>query len=299
MTTPSKIEKVGFIGLGKMGAPIAQNILKAGFDLTVYDRVSEKINLLVAQGARGAGSSEEAATGADVVISCLMDDQSVLEVVTGENGLLAGLKQDGIHIGTTTISPGCAAKLSELHQAHGSLYVAGPIFGRPAAAETGTLLSYIAGNAGAIAACEKLFAVYTHAYINVGPDHKIANSVKLSYNFMLIALVELFSETYTLAEKSGIDLEMMGELILTILAHPMMKEYSARIRTRDFDPAAFELSAGFKDVELMQQVSSEVRVPLPIASIVREKFLTALANGMTDKDWSAIHEITRQNAGLQ
>lgn len=296
--TVSKIEKVGFIGLGKMGAPIAQNILKVGFDLTVYDLVAEKINLLVAQGAQGVTSSEEAATGVDVVMSCLMDDQSVLEVVTEKNGLLAGLKPGGIHIGTTTISPGCAAKLAELHQAHGSVYVAGPIFGRPSSAETGTLLTYVAGDAEAIAACEKLFAAYTRSCTYVGADHKLVNSIKLSYGFILVGLLELFSEAYTLAEKSGIDLEMMGELILTMLAHPMMKEYNTRIRTRDFEPAGFALSTGFKDVELMQQASSEVRAPLPIVGIVREKFLTALANGMTDKDWSAIHEITRQNAGL-
>lgn len=296
--TKNKIEKVGFIGLGKMGAPIAHNLLKAGFDLTVYDRAPERINLLVAQGARGAASSKEAAVGADVVISCVLNDQSVLEVVTGKDGMLAGLKPGGVHIGATTISPGCAAKLAELHQAHGSVYIAGPIFGRPSSAEAGALLTYVAGEAEAIAACEKLFAAYTRSCTYVGPDHKLVNSIKLSYGFILVGLLELFSEAYTLAEKSGIDLEMMGELILTMLAHPMMKEYNTRIRTRDFEPAGFALSTGFKDIELILQASSEVRTPLPIANIAREKILTALANGMTEKDWSVIHEITRQNAGL-
>lgn len=298
MPVPQRIEKVGFIGLGRMGAPIANNILKAGFDLTVYNRTPEKMKPFIEKGATGVTSPKEAATGADAVITCLMDDQSVLDNVTGENSLLAGLKPGGVHVGTATISPGCAAKLAELHQAHGSYYVVGPIFGRPDAAEAGTLLTYVAGNEGAIAACDRLFEAYTGSHIYMGEDHKVVNSVKLTMNFMLVSLIELFSEVYTFAEKSGIDLQFTHDLILTVLAHPALKQYATRIRTRDFDPA-FDLRAGFKDVELALQASTEVRAPLPIASAVREKFLTALASGMADQDWSAVSEITRRNAGLQ
>jgi 3-hydroxyisobutyrate dehydrogenase-like beta-hydroxyacid dehydrogenase len=298
MPVPQRIEKVGFIGLGKMGALIAQNILKAGFDLTVYNRTPEKMKPLIEKGAKRAPSPKEAATEADVVITCLMDDQSVLDTVTGENGLLAGLKPGGVHIGTATISPACATKLAELHRAHGSYYVAGPIFGRPDAAEAGTLLTYVAGDREAIAACDSLFNAYTKSHIYMGEDHQVVNSIKLAMNFMLVSFIELFSEVYTFAEKSGIDPEFTNELILTVLAHPVLKQYATRIRTRDFEPA-FDLRAGFKDVELMLQASTEVRAPLTIASAVREKFLTALASDMADKDWSAVSEVTRRNAGLR
>lgn len=295
--TPS-IEKVGFIGLGRMGAPIAKNILRAGFDLTVYNRTPEKMKPLIEKGATGATSPKEAAAGADAVITCLMDDQSVLDNVTGENGLLAGLKPGGVHIGTATISPACATKLAELHRAHGSYYVAGPIFGRPDAAEAGTLLTYVAGDEGAIAACDRLFEAYTGSHIYMGENHKVVNSVKLTMNFMLVSLIELFSEVYTFAEKSGIDPEFTNELLLTVLAHPAPRQYTTRIRTRDFEPA-FDLRSGFKDVELILQASTEVRAPLAIASAVREKFLTALASDMADKDWSVVSEVTRRNAGLR
>lgn len=293
-----RIDKVGFIGLGKMGTPIAKNILKAGFELSIYNRTSDKMRPLLAEGVIGAASPREAAIGADAVITCLMDDQSELDITLGEDGLLAGLSPGGIHIGTATISPGCATKLAELHKTNGSYYVAAPLFGRPDAAAEGKLLTYIAGDEDVIKACESLFNAYSGTHIYIGEDHKIVNSIKLTMNFMLVCLIDLFSQVYTFSEKSGIELEFTQELILTVLHHPVMKEYTTRLRTRDFEPAAFKLIAGFKDVELMLQASSEVQAPLIFASAIREKFLTALASGMADMDWSAIHEITRVNAGL-
>ncbi len=292
------IEKVGFIGLGRMGAHMANNILKAGFDLVIHNRSKEKMQPFVEQGVRAASTPREAASSADVVITCLMDDQSMLDNVMGEDGILSGLKPGGIHIGTATISPSGARRLSELHQAHGSDYISAPIFGRPDAAEAGTLLSYVSGNPEAISACDNLFQAYTKKHINMGEDPGVVNSIKLAMNFMLVALVELYAEVYTFAEKSGIDLEFTEELIHTVLTHPVMHEYTTRIRVREFEPAAFALSAGYKDVELMLQASSHVHAPLAIAGLARDKFLTALANGMAEKDWSAVSEITRGQAAL-
>jgi 3-hydroxyisobutyrate dehydrogenase-like beta-hydroxyacid dehydrogenase len=296
--TKSKIKRVGFIGLGKMGAPIAKNILKAGYDLTVYNRTPDKMQALLAEGAQGAASPLDAALGADAVITCLMDDQTELDLTIGENGLLAGLKPGGIHIGTATISPSCSAKLAELHLSNGTSYIAAPLFGRPDAAEAGTLLTYIAGDKDVVEACDSLFEAYTATHIYMGEEHRLVNSVKLAMNFTLVSLVELFSQVYIFAEKSGLEAEFTEELILTIMRHPVLSEYTTRLRTRDFEPAAFALSAGYKDVDLMLQASSEVQAPITFASVIREKFLTALASGMANKDWSAIYEITRKNAGL-
>ena len=296
--TETEIIHVGFIGLGKMGAPIAMNIMKAGFDLTVYNRTPDKMQSLLAEGAQKAASPREAALGADVVMTCLMDDQTELDITIGEHGLLAGLKPGGIHIGTATISPGCSKKLAELHQSNGTSYIAAPLFGRPDAAEAGKILTYIAGDTEAVKACERLIEAYTATHIYMGEDHGRVNSVKLAMNFALVSLVELFSQVYTFAEKSGLEPEFTEELILTVMRHPVLSEYTTRLRTRDFEPAAFALSAGYKDVDLMLQAASEVQAPLIFASAIREKFLTALASGMANKDWSAIHEITRKYAGL-
>ena len=296
--TDTHIHKVGFIGLGKMGAPIANNILKAGYDLTIYNRSTDKLQPLLAGGAKAAASPREAADGADVVITCLMDDASELNATSGDNGLMAGLKPNGIHICTATISPSCSRELGELHKNNGTNYIAAPLFGRPDAAAAGTVLTYVAGDKGAVETCDQLFEAYTGKHIYLGADQGMVNSVKLAMNFALVSLVELFSEVYTFAEKSGLDPEFTEQLILTVVRHPVLSEYTTRLRTRDFEPAAFALTAGFKDVELMLQASTEVRAPLLFASAIRDKFLTALASGMADKDWSAIHDITRRNAGL-
>lgn len=293
-----KIEKIGFIGLGRMGLPIARNILKAGFGLVVYNRTPERAKPLLEAGASLASSPRELAAVSDVVITCLMDDQSMFDVVSGSDGLLAGMKAGGIHIGTATISPAAASKLAKLHKEHGSHYVAAPLFGRPDAAESGTILSYVAGDAEAVQACDDIFKAYTRSHIYMGADPKIVNSIKLTMNFMLVSLIEMFSEVYAFAEKSGIEPEFTDGLIHTVLAHPVMKEYTRRIRTRDFSPI-FELTSGFKDVELMLQAAGEVRAPLNIASLVREKFLTALGSGMGDQDWSAVSLVTRKNASLE
>ena len=294
-----EVRKVGFVGLGRMGSRMAANVLDAGYDLTVYNRTASKMDPLLEKGAKGASSPREAAAGADVVISCLMDDQSVLDNVLGAEGLLAGLKRGGIHIGATTNSPRLAAHLARLHKEAGTHYLAGPVVGRPDAAATGNLLTWVSGAEEIVEQCRSLMQSYTTRVNYVGADYRVANTLKLCGNFMIIALIELMGEVYTFAKKSGIDEEQAAPLIKTILSHPVLDEYSQRLRTCDFDPAAFELRSGFKDVRLMLEASNDVGAPLNYASVIREKFVAAVAHDMEERDWSAIYEITKMNAGLQ
>lgn len=295
---PGEIRSVGFIGLGRVGAAMAHNILKAGFDLTVYNRTPEKMKPLLDRGAGRADTPGEAAARTDVVVTCLLDDRSMLETVTGGTGILAGLRPAGIHIGTATISPACAAQLAELHRAHGSHYVAGPVVGRIDAAEAGTLRTYVAGDPAVIGRCQRLFAAYAQDAVNVGANHPVANSVKLTINYMALSLIELMGQVYAFAEKSGIESQFAHDLIVWILGHPAPRQYAQKVRKREFDEVGFALAAGFKDLQLMLQASTDTRVALSYANIIREKFLAALAHGMGDRDWSAISEITRMNAGL-
>ena len=293
------IESVGFIGLGGMGSGMARNILKAGFQLTVYNRTTAKMQPLVDAGAAPASSPKEAAASTDVVLTSLMDDQSVQDVVTGEQGVLAGLKPGGIHVGTTTVSPGHAARMAELHAAHRTHYVAGPVVGRPDVAEAGQLRTFVAGDPGVIAKCDSLLHAYCQMVVNVGEKHQVANSLKLAVNYMVVSLIELMGEVYVFGEKSGIDPQHLKLLMATMFPQPQLQEYAERILARDFDEAGFALTGGLKDVELMLQASTDTGVALPCASVVREKFLAAIAHGMGHRDWSAIYEITRMNAGFK
>jgi 3-hydroxyisobutyrate dehydrogenase-like beta-hydroxyacid dehydrogenase len=282
-----------------MGAGMARNILKAGFRLTVYNRTATKMQPLIDAGAAGAGSPREAAADADVVVTSLMDDRSVLDIVTGEQGVLAGLKPGAVHIGTTTVSPGHAAHVAELHAAHGSYYVAGPVVGRPDVAGAGQLRTFVAGDPAVIARCDGLLHAYCQMVVNVGEKHQVANSLKLAVNYMGVSLIELMGQVYAFGEKSGIDPQHLKLLMATMFPQPQLQEYAERIRARDFDEVGFALAAGLKDVELMLQASLDARVAFPYASVIRDKFLSAIAHGMGDRDWSAIYEITRMNAGLE
>jgi 3-hydroxyisobutyrate dehydrogenase-like beta-hydroxyacid dehydrogenase len=226
---PGEIRSVGFIGLGRMGAPMARNILKAGFDLTVYNWTPEKMRPLIDQGAASADSPREAATGVDAVLTCLMDDRSVLESVTGEQGLLMGLRRDGIHIGTTTVSPGCAAQLAELHSAHGSHYIAGPVVGRPDAAEAAELRTFTAGDEQVTARCEPLFRAYAEAAIRVGAEHAVANSLKIAINYMGASLIELMGQLYAFAERSGIETGFIDLLLKSMLGPPALHAYADKL----------------------------------------------------------------------
>ncbi len=293
-----EMKKVAVIGLGRMGAGIAHNILAAGFDVTVYNRTAAKAQPLVDKGASAAGSPKEAAAAGDVVVTSLMDDQSVLDNVRGEEGVLAGLEREAVHIGTTTVSPGCARRLAELHAAHGSHYLAAPVLGRPNVAASGELRTLVAGDPAVIERCKPVLDAFSQMAINVSQDHAVASSLKLAINYMGASVIELMGEVYAFGERSGIASGFLDLVMTTMFGEPALQEYATRIRTRDFDEVGFSLLGGLKDVELMLRASTDARVALPYASVIREKMLAAIAHGMGEKDWSATYEITRMNAGL-
>ena len=289
---------VACIGLGRMGAGIARSVQRAGFPMRVYNRTAAKMQPFVDEGATAAESPRDAATGADVVVTNLMDDASVLDTLTGIDGILAGLGPGRTHIDTTTISPRCARHLAERHAEHGSRYVAGPVVGRPDVAAKGELRTFLAGEAGAIEECRPVVDAYTSLAINLGEDPGLASSMKLSVNYMLVVTVELMGQVFAFGEKSGISPDMLNLVMGAFFGQPALQEYAQLIHGRDFSEAGFALSGAMKDMELMMQAAGDIRAPLPFGSIVREKLLTAAARGMEDLDWAAISEISRIQAGL-
>jgi 3-hydroxyisobutyrate dehydrogenase-like beta-hydroxyacid dehydrogenase len=283
------------IGLGRMGSGIAGNIQKHGFPLTVYNRSAGKTKPFVAAGAASAPTPREAAAAADVLVTNLMDDASVLDAMAGENGILAGMRPGSIHIGTTTISPNLSGRLAAMHEAHGSHYIAGPVAGRPDAAAAGKLITFLAGKPEPIERSRPVISAYADRIIPMGEDPAAANSMKLVGNFMVASIVELIGEVYVFAERRGVDTAIITGMFKQFM--PATSEYVDRISTRNFENAGFTLDAGLKDVMLILAAAGEVHTPLPYASIVRDKCLAAQARGMSQMDWSAITEISRLNAG--
>jgi 3-hydroxyisobutyrate dehydrogenase-like beta-hydroxyacid dehydrogenase len=282
-----------------MGTEIANNIIKSGFKLAVYNRTADKTHALAEAGAIVTTSPKEAASRSDVILTSLRDDTALLEVVNGEKGILSGLRPGTIHISTSTISPSLSATLDKMHVAQGSLYLAAPVLGNPAAAKEGKLTTFVAGDTTAIKSCKQLLNSYCQRVIEVGAEHSKANTLKLSANYVMLTLLDVMGQVYALAEKSNIDLQLVNEILEMIFSYPGLKQYAKRIRTRDFDNVGFDLSSAFKDVQLILQTASDVGVPLSHANNIKDKYIAAIANDMGKKDWIGIYDITRMLAGLK
>lgn len=288
--------KVAFIGLGNMGAGIAGCILKAGFDTVVYNRTREKMEPFLAKGAKGAADVKDAVKDADVVITSLMDDKSVLENV---KAFASSMKHGAIHVGVTTVSPECSDEAAKLHAEAGTIYIAGPVVGRPNAAAAGELLSLLAGAKAAVEKVTPVCKAYSKKIVHVSEQPGAANTLKLCVNYTIISIIETFSEVYAFADKAGVNLDVLKEFLEEAMGHPALKMYAGKLRARDFaGRGGFAMSGGLKDVSLMLKASGSLGVDFAIGKIIKQKMETAIANGMGEQDWSSIYEITRKNAGL-
>jgi 3-hydroxyisobutyrate dehydrogenase-like beta-hydroxyacid dehydrogenase len=289
---------IGFIGLGRMGVGMAGNLLKAGHRVSVYNRTAAKAETLVARGAKLAASVSEACQG-DVVITMLADDEAVESAVRKDGGLLDRLPAGAIHVSCSTISVALSQRLTEAHAKAGQRFVAAPVFGRPEAAEAGRLFVVAAGERGAIEAASPLFQAIGQKTFVVSDTPKAANLVKLSGNFLIASVIESLGEALALVEKGGVDARtVLDFLTSTLFDAPVYKTYGALIAGGSFEPAGFAAPLGHKDIRLALAAAEDLRVPMPLASLLRDRFLTLFAHGGERLDWSAIGRLAASDAGL-
>lgn len=290
--------KVGFIGLGNMGSGMAQNLLKAGHELTVYNRTPDKAKPLVEKGARLAGSVADACKG-DVVITMLADDNAVEHVVFGDAGILASLRKEAIHVSSSTISVALSERLTAEHTKRGQRFVSAPVFGRPEAAAAAKLFIVLGGPPDAVDRCMPLFEAMGQKTFRFGEKPSSANLVKISGNFMISSTIELLGEVMALVAKGGLDQhQYLDFLTSSLFTAPIYKTYGTLIAEKKFKPAGFAAPLGFKDARLALAAGEALRVPLPLANLVRDRFLRLLARGDETIDWSAISQLSAEDAGL-
>lgn len=276
--------KVGFIGLGNMGSGMAANLVKAGHEVTVYNRTPAKMGPLVEQGAQAAAEVADACQG-DAVITMLANDGVLESVAFGGKGVIASLGQGASHISMSTISVALSERLAAAHSEAGQGYVAAPVFGRPEAA-------------AAIDSCSPLFEALGQKTFFFGNKPEIANLLKLSGNFLTASVVEALGEAMALVGKAGVDrAHYLDFLTSTFFTAPVYKSYGDLIIRQKFEPAGFAASLGNKDIRLLLAAAETLRVPMPFASLLRDRFLTLLAHGGEGLDWSAIGQLASQDAG--
>ena len=290
---------VSFIGLGSMGLPMARHLLQAGHKLVVYNRTRARADQLRQLNPVVADSPAAAARDADVLITMVADDAALEEVILGPQGALAALSRGAIHVSMSTISPALSRRLAELHKAAGQAYVAAPVFGRPEAAEARKLWIVAAGPPQALERCGPVLDAMGQGVIVAGDDPPRANVIKLAGNFLLAAAIEAMGEAFALARKYGVaPAELLDIVNGRLFRSPIYENYGTLIAEERYEPAGFKLKYGLKDVRLALGAADEVAAPMPLASLIRDRYLSGVARGWGDIDWAGLARVAAADAGL-
>ncbi len=288
---------IGFIGLGNMGAPMAANLLGAGHRVTAYNRSPGKVSALAERGATPAASVADACRG-DVVVTMLADDGAVEAVSLSDNGIVSTLSPGAVHVSCSTISAALTDRLADAHAAAGQSFVSAPVFGRPEAAVAAKLFVIAAGDAAAVTDAEPVFDAIGQRTFVVSDTPRAASLVKLSGNFLIASVIEALGEAMALVAKGGVTKPDYLEILTsTLFDAPVYRTYGGLMARGEFEPAGFAATLGLKDVRLALAAGEELRVPLPIASLVRDKFLTLIARGGGELDWSALSAVADWESG--
>jgi 3-hydroxyisobutyrate dehydrogenase-like beta-hydroxyacid dehydrogenase len=292
-------ETIGFIGTGMMGEPMARNLLRARFRVKVFNRTPEKARALAGDGAELVQTPADVATAGGIVVTMLANDQAVEEVAFGPNGFGPRLR-GGVHLSMSTISPATAERLAAKHGEHSGQYVAAPVFGRPDAAAAKRLWICTSGNNAAKERVKPVLDALGQGVFDFGEKPGAANVIKLSGNYLILAATQAMAEAFTLAEKNGIPRTDVANLFgKTLFACPVYQAYGKFVAEENYEPARFKLALGLKDISLMVDTGKAAGVPMPIASLLQQRMLAAVAKGRGNLDWSAIAQSVSEDAGLK
>lgn len=289
--------QVGFIGLGHMGRGMALSLLKAGHHVILYNRTRSKAQALTADGASVADNVAEACAG-DVVFTMLADDPAVEAVAFGPGGILESLRKGAIHISSSTISIDLSGRLASEHSKAGQQFVSAPVLGRPDRAADGELFVIAAGSAVAVNQVQPLFEAIGQRTIHLSCDPAGANLAKLSINFLIATVFEALGEAIALVDRGGLDKHQFVDLLTsTLFAAPIYKTYGKLVAADEPPPVGFAAPLGFKDIRLALAASEKLRVAMPFANILRDRFVELLATGGNEQDWSAVGRMALRDAG--
>jgi 3-hydroxyisobutyrate dehydrogenase-like beta-hydroxyacid dehydrogenase len=288
---------IGFIGLGHMGSGMAGRLIAAGHDVTVYNRTREKAEPFAAKGATIADSIAEACQG-DAVFTMLANDEAVEGVALGNGGIVASLRKGAIHISSSTISVELSERLTSAHAEAGQRYVAATVLGRPDRAASGELFVIAAGAPDAVAEVQSLLEVLGQSTTEFGDKPSSANLVKLSANFLFATVFESLGEAIALIDRAGIDKKHFVDfLTATMFGAPAYKVYGALVAADEEPPVGFAAPLGFKDIRLALAAADKLRVPMPFASVLHDRFVELLATSGDNHDWSAVGRMAFRDAG--
>jgi 3-hydroxyisobutyrate dehydrogenase-like beta-hydroxyacid dehydrogenase len=278
--------KIGFLGLGAMGTPMALRLIAAGHELAVWNRTEGRTKPLLREGAIAAATPAEAELGADAVITMLFDDAANEEVLFGANGLLDALEPGSLHIACSTISVALSERLTAEHARRGIDFVAAPVFGRPNVAEAGKLWMVLAGAENAIERAKPVLTAISRGYTVVGTEPKQAHAVKLGGNFLISAMIHSLSEGFVFAESQGIEPAVFFEAVNSALFQSPFYAAYANVMLHPPEHAGATIGLGRKDLGMFRAAAAKEGVTLSMAEEMMGVFEQAIADGLGSEDWA-------------
>lgn len=291
-------ERIGFVGTGNMGLPMATNLIRAGYVVRVYNRTPGKALSLAGLGAEITPDIKAVVEPGGILVTMVSDDLALEEIAL--SGAIDRMAPGGVHISMSTVSPAVARKVARQHEALGVYYVAAPVFGRPEAAAARKLWICVSGAEEARQKVAPVLEALGQKVFEFGEDPGAANVVKLAGNFLIGSALEAVSEALTLAEKNGIDrgrfVDLMGQ---TLFACPVYQNYGRALAEERYQPPGFRLALALKDINLVMGTAASSTVPMPLASLLHDRMLSGVAKGRGGMDWSVIGLEVMEGAGLR
>lgn len=291
-------ERIGFVGTGNMGLPMATNLIRAGFVVRVYNRTPGRALSLAGLGAEITPDIKAVVEPGGILVTMISDDLALEEIAL--SGAIDRMAPGGVHISMSTVSPAVARKVARQHEALGVYYVAAPVFGRPEAAAARKLWICVSGAEEARQKVAPVLEALGQKVFEFGEDPGAANVVKLAGNFLIGSALEAVSEALTLAEKNGIDrgrfVDLMGQ---TLFACPVYQNYGRALAEERYQPPGFRLALALKDINLVMGTAASSTVPMPLASLLHDRMLSGVAKGRGGMDWSVIGLEVMEGAGLR
>jgi len=286
--------RVAFLGLGIMGRPMAANLVKAGHEVTTWNRTPGKD----LEGARSAPTPADAARGAEVVWMCVSDTKAVESVLFGPGGAEEAFAEGVIVVDSSTISPSATLRFADRVKARGAHYADAPVTGSKIAAESGSLIFMAGGEEPVLATLAPLFQAMGKQVFHMGDTSK-GQATKLAMNLQIALIYEGFAEALTLATKLGVDINRLMPLVQASMVRSGVVDYKAPfVLKRDFSPN-FPLRLMLKDIHLTLEAAKEARVRLPGLEAVEEVYDLAAEEGHQDLDYAATLTLLEKWAGVE
>jgi 3-hydroxyisobutyrate dehydrogenase-like beta-hydroxyacid dehydrogenase len=292
--------RIGFLGIGSMGKPMALRLLAAGHELSVWNRTEGRTEPLLREGAIAAGTPAEAELGAEVVITMLFDDAAHEDVLFGPNGLVDALSPGALHISCSTISVALSERLTAEHARRGQRYVAAPVFGRPNIAADGRLWTVVAGEDSAVAEARPLLETFSRGISVVGTEPRQAHALKLGGNFLISAMIHSLSEGFVFAQSQGIEPQAFLEAINNALFQSPFYAAYGKVMLNPPKNAGASVGLGAKDNRLLREAAASRHTRISLADTLAQVFAQAQQAGLSDEDWAVgQYRMAQRRAALE